>query len=114
MGAGSSETPPVPMRPNDRIIARFAIRGVLLWLGVRLLASAVFKLAGVNPLHVGLWSTSMLIVACVAVGMVDLRRRHERILIANLGVSEGACVAFFAVPAIVAEWVLSALATAYP
>ena len=91
------------MVPNTLIIARFAARGIMLWVGARLLAGAMIALAGGDPLYLDLSSAVVLVASCIALGLADVHRRHERALLDNLGVSRFARAAFFAFPALVGE-----------
>ena len=92
-----------PMRPNTLIVTRFTARGAQLWVGARLLAGAVIALAGGDPLSLSVLSALLLVALCIAIGLSDMHRRHERALLENLGVSRFARVAFFALPALVGE-----------
>jgi hypothetical protein len=97
------------MRPDRFIVVNFASRGVRLWVGTRLLGSAVVGLAGMNPLFLGFWSSCLFVAVCLALGLADIRRRHERALLANLAVPPLANVAFFAIPAFIGESAIAAI-----
>ncbi len=97
------------MRPDRLIVKRFAARGVWLWTATRLVASAVVLLAGASPLHLGALASAYIVAACLALGLVDMHRRHDRVLLSNLAVPHLARLAFFAVPAIVGESVIAAI-----
>jgi len=92
-----------PMRPNPLIIRAFLTRGAWLWIGARLLASAVIALAGTNPLDFSLMASLLIVGVSTALGAVDVVRRHERALLENLGVSRMMLLAFFAGPAALGE-----------
>ncbi|MCY7377996.1 MAG: hypothetical protein LH467_01485 [Gemmatimonadaceae bacterium] len=97
------------MRPNTLIIAHFAARGMRLWVVARLLAGAMIALDGGHPLYLDLSSAVLLVVSCIALGLADVRRRHERALLENLGVSPFARASFFACPALVGESAIAVL-----
>ena len=99
------------MLPNTLIISRFTARGAQLWIGVRLLTGAVLKLAGGDPLHLSVSSALLLVAICVALGLADVHRRHERALLDNLGVSFFARSVFFALPALIGESALACVAS---
>ena len=84
-----------------------ALRGIYLWILVRLLAMAAFAFAasqggepqGMPPVGV--------IPLCITVGLLDVRRRQERALWGNLGLSLLAVGGIFGVIAIIGEIVLA-------
>ena len=81
-----------------------------MWAAARLLSSAAIKLAGGDPLDLTVSATIFLVSACIALGLADVQRRHERALLANMGVRPLAVAAFFALPAVVGELVIVAMA----
>ena len=97
------------MRPNTLIISNFAARGMRLWVVIRLLAGSMVALAGGHPLYFDLSSAALLVASCIALGLADMRRRHERALLENLGVSPFARASFFAFPALVGESAIAVL-----
>ena len=97
------------MRPNSLIVTRFTARGAQLWVGARFLAGAVIALAGGDPLFLSVLSALLLVAVCIALGLADMHRRHERALLENLGVCRFARVAFFALPAFVGESAIALL-----
>lgn len=80
------------------------LRAVALWILVRLLVGAVGGLAGDDG--PSLDSPLGVILICCALGLVDIRRRHERALWANLGISLVAIGVVFASVATIAEGAL--------
>lgn len=98
---------PKPMRPNALIAQKYLARGARLWIGTRLLGSAVVALAGMHPLRLSFASTLVIVGASTALGLVDLLRRHELALLDNLGVSRATLAGFFAGPAIIGELSIS-------
>ena len=100
------------MRPNPLIVQQYVVRGILLWVGVRALVSAVAALAGTNPLHLTPASIMLLVAAAPVLGVVDVVRRHERALLENLAVSRTALVACLAGPAMLGELAIVFVANA--
>ncbi|MEP6492200.1 MAG: hypothetical protein ABJF01_05960 [bacterium] len=98
------------MRPNPLIARAYLARGARLWFGVRVLGSAAIAFGGMSPLHLTFGATMLIVTASVALGLVDMRRRHERALLENLGVTRITCVAFTVVPALLGEVSISLLA----
>lgn len=84
------------------------LRAVVLWISVRLLVSVVGALAaalaggGGPPLNSPFGT---ILISC-ALGLVDIRRRHERVLWANLGISLVAAGTVFASIATIGETAL--------
>ena len=99
------------MLPNTLITTRFAARGAQLWIGARLLTGAVLKLAGGDPLHLDVSSALLIVAVCIALGLADVHRRHERALLDNLGVSPLARSALFAIPALIGESAVACVAS---
>lgn len=97
------------MRPNSLIVTRFTARGAQLWFGARLLAGVTIALAGGDPVFLSVLSALLLVAICIALGLADMPRRHERALLENLGVSRVVRVAFFALPALVGEGAIALL-----
>ncbi len=81
----------------------YATRGAFLWAGSRALLSCLLLVARVNPMELSVAATMTMVVGTVALGYADLSRRHERILLANLAITHGMLVTFFAVPALLGE-----------
>lgn len=80
------------------------LRAVVLWILVRLLVGAVGAFAadsGQSP-----DSPLGVVLLCCALGLVDIRRRHERALWANLGISLVAVATIFASIATIGETAL--------
>ena len=99
------------MRPNPLIVQQYVVRGMLLWVGVRALVSAVAALAGTDPLHLTPASIMLLVGGSLALGVVDVLRRHERALLENLAVSRTALGVFFAGPAVLGELAIAFVAS---
>lgn len=91
-----------------------ATRAVIVWAMVRLLVSAVFALVPPEITASGATiratpSHAVIIALAVIVGMVDLRRRGEWMLWANLGISVMQLALLFAGTALAGELLLSLL-----
>ena len=99
------------MRPNPLIVQQYVVRGMLLWVGVRAIVSAVAALAGTDPLHLTPASILLLVGGSLALGVVDVLRRHERALLENLAVSRTALGVFFAGPAVLGELAIAFVAS---
>ena len=93
------------------VLAPFFQRGVLLWLGVRALASLITMLAGGDPLRTPLGTALLLAMLTVTAGIADTSRRHEWALLGNLMVRPLALAGIFAASAVAGEVVLHALGT---
>lgn len=91
------------MRPNPLITRAFLARSARLWIVTRILASVVVALAGANPLHLTFAATMLIVAGSLALGVAEMYRRHERMLLENLAVSRLALAVLFTAPAIVGE-----------
>lgn len=92
--------------PDRLIVTSVAGRGFALWLGTRLVVSAVLFFGKVDPLRITFGMASVVIALTTALGFVDLLRRHERILLGNLGVTWAAQAIMLAGPAAIGEAVV--------
>ena len=99
------------MRPNSLVVRTYLMRGALLWLGARLIASAALGFAEMDPLRLPVATTIGLVVFSVLIGVADVHRRHERALLGNLGLSRGMLVGFLAGPPLCGEAILSLVAS---
>lgn len=100
------------MLPNLLITRAYVVRGLWLWVGVRALVAAVFAMAELGPLPLSFGSAIQVVLLCVIVGFVDIRRRHERALLGNLGLGNAVMALLFVVPAIFGEIILRRIAHA--
>jgi len=105
----------MPLTLPDLVIAkRLLVRAAVIWAGVRgCYALAVLLLAGVfGAPELRLPITTDVAIAALTVGLVlmEVKRRHEAILLANLGVPLTSVALLAAVPALVGTAILSALA----
>ena len=99
------------MRPNPLIARKYLARGARLWIGARILVSALLVLVGMDALNLTFAATMMIVGGSLALGIADVYRRHERALLENLAVSRSALVVFFAGPAMLGELTISVAAT---
>lgn len=84
----------------------YLTRGAKLWLGVRVIVSAVFLAARVNPLRLSGEAVVAIVVLSVVLGIVETYRLREQVLLANFAVAPAMLGVMFAVPAIIGEYVL--------
>jgi uncharacterized membrane protein YfcA len=91
------------MQSNLLVTRMYLARGARLWIGVRLMGSAMMALAGTDPLHPAFAATMLIVGASAVLGVVDMHRRHERALLENLAVSRTSFFGFFVGPALVGE-----------
>ena len=94
------------MRPNQLVVRSYFARGAKLWFATRAALTALFLMAGFDPLRLSATTLIGIVVLTAALGYVDVRRRRERALLGNLGVSPLALGAFLAGPPIVGETAL--------
>jgi multidrug transporter EmrE-like cation transporter len=73
--------------PHPRVWLPFARGVLLLWVLVHLVAAMFSFLAGAASLRLSVASSVWSVVVTLAVAMVDMARRRERIFLENLGVS---------------------------
>lgn len=108
------------MRPSRRLpgalVARaWLTRATFLWLGSRLLLTSALLLTPGGHFAGQLSTAIIAIGAAVAACEADVTRRHERVLLGNLGVGNGVLLALCVVPALAGEAALMFLATlVYP
>ncbi len=91
------------MRPTPLLARKYLSRAATTWMLARLLASAVLFLGGMDVLRLSATQVALIIAAAVALGIVDVIRRHERALLENLAVSRGMLFALLGAPAFVGE-----------
>jgi len=75
------------MWPNQILLRAYLLRGVMIWLGVRMIVAAIVSLAGGSPLQLSAATSLEVVAISVILGFVEFSRRRERALLANLGVS---------------------------
>jgi hypothetical protein len=91
------------MRPNRLVVRAYLSRGAWLWLAARALLSAVFLLAGTNPLQLSAAAVVEIILLSVGLSFLETHRRRERVFLANLGVRPLVLGALFAAAAMTGE-----------
>jgi hypothetical protein len=99
--------------PNPEFARRFLIDGTILWVLLRVGHFLVGALAadqlGPPTLAIGLPAAAALVTLTGALTLLDVLRRREGILLANLGVPLRAVVVTGAVPALIGEVVAAIL-----
>lgn len=90
----------------------YLLRGASLWLGGRVLVSALLLLAGVDPFALTVSASLQIVGIIVALGLIDTLRRHERALLGNLGVSFATLALVIGTPALLGELLVRLLASA--
>jgi hypothetical protein len=93
-------------QPNALFLRAYLLRGASLWLGGRVLVSALLLLAGVDPFALTASSSLQIVGIIVALGLIDTLRRHERALLGNLGVSFPMLALVIGAPALLGELVV--------
>ncbi|MGQ0539640.1 MAG: hypothetical protein ACT4R6_11870 [Gemmatimonadaceae bacterium] len=99
------------MHPNPLIVRAYALRGLRLWVGTRVLVSLVLMWAETHPLRLSAGAIIQLILLSVTVCFVDTWRHRERALLGNLAVSPLVLAGLFSVPSILGETVLVVVAS---
>jgi len=95
----------------------YLLRSAVTWLLARLLLAVVMATAALLDGGTDAGTTvvfdaigeAVIVLACAALGMVDIRRRGERALLGNFGVRPAVLVAWIAGPAVAGEIVLALL-----
>jgi hypothetical protein len=102
------------MRLPDRIFTLALLRRALyLWVGVRLLtalAGSGIGRSGLLPLSPG--ATALVILIVGFLGILEMRRRNEHLLLANFGVSQALLTVLCVLPPVVAEVLVGLIARA--
>ena len=91
------------MRPSMSIVNAYAVRGVRIWVGVRLLVSAVLFVSGFDPFTIGMGGGFEVVLLSIGVSTVDTYRHHEGAWLANLGVQPAVLCCLFGAPALLGE-----------
>ena len=94
------------MRPNRLIVRAYLTRGTALWLATRSIASAVLFLGGTDPLRISRGVAVEIVLLSVVVSVLEMKRRRESTLLANLGVRWFTIGALCVAPALVGELVV--------
>jgi hypothetical protein len=103
-----------PMLPNALVLRAYTLRSALLWLGLRGATALTLALAELPPFPRSLGAVHLFIALSLLLCFADVWRRHERVLIGNLGVSPWALGAICLVPAVIGELLLVALLRLIP
>jgi nitrate/nitrite transporter NarK len=98
----------LPGRLFTRALLR---RGIFIWLGTRIL----FRFAGglvadrLGPPSIFILPPTAIALSCLvgALGLLEARRRHEHLLLANLGVAQWRLWVIATLPALVAEMLVA-------
>lgn len=93
--------------PPRSLVTAYLSRGLQSWCAVRLVLAAVLLMNNRPPIHVDDAAVVGIPVLSVIVGYIDVTRRGERVLLANLGISSAAVLVPLMVPGIIGEIVLA-------
>lgn len=100
--------------PDPVVTRRLLVRAAVLWFGTRVLFGFAGLLAAgvLGPPSIVVAPHTAIAIACVvgALGVLDVRRRHEHLLLANLGVSQWPVWTLSMVPALIAEGLVALVA----
>jgi hypothetical protein len=75
------------MRVHRLLVTSYVARHARLWLLVRVTMSVLFVLVREHPLRLATGTIAGLVVLCAFLNVLEMARRHEFELLANLGVS---------------------------
>jgi hypothetical protein len=102
------------MRLPDRIFTLALLRRALyLWVGVRLLtglAGSGISRSGLLPLPPR--ATVLLVLIVGLLGILEMRRRNEHLLLANFGVSQALLAVLCLLPPLIAETLVALITRA--
>jgi len=93
------------------VLRAYLGRGARLWLAVRLLASGILLVAGLNPLRLAPAAVVEIVVFSVIACLVDTYWHHERAWLGNLGIRPLTLGSLFVFPALLGETILAILRT---
>ena len=96
------------MATNTLVTTTYLLRGALLWAVARATISLFLVLGGGSAVALPFVMIIPVVAAVVFLGWIDIGRRHERILLGNLGIRPLFISALLAAPAVVGEALLSA------
>lgn len=100
------------MRVPSTVIKAYLRRGAGIWLLMRVCISAVLAFGGEDPLRLAPAALATVVAGSAALMWIDIRWRHERLLIGNLGFAPGALSCLALIPALLGEIALRTLAHA--
>ena len=89
--------------PAGLIARAYLVRSMVTWLGARGIIAMALALGNFDPVRLSFPSVLQIVFLSVVLGMIDVRRRHESALLANLGVSRHTWIGLFAMPAVLGE-----------
>lgn len=93
----------VPIHISGLVGRAYLSRGAWLWLALRTLLGVLLVLSSASPIRLSFALSASLVAAVCVLSYLDLRRRHESVLLHNLGMPVMLIVAIATVPAILAE-----------
>ena len=96
------------MASNTLVTTAFLFRGALLWAVTRATVSLFLVLGGGTGLAIPFIMIVLVVATVVVLGWLDIRRRHERVLLGNLGIRPLLVTALLAGPAVLGEALLTA------
>ena len=98
--------------PNPEFTRKFLVVGAAAWVLVRVAFALALAIADVPvpPLILEPPASVAVVAICSGLVVLDVLRKRERILLANLGVALGAVALIGAIPALVAETAITLLA----
>ena len=106
---------PLKRLPNPEFARRFLIDGAVTWALLRCALVAVAVVSddplAAPTLNLGLPASVTLVTLCGALILVDVLRRRESILLADLGIPLRAVVLTGAIPALIGETLTTLLAS---
>src|SRR4051812_49452674 len=91
------------MRPDALIVRAYLTRGLIIWVGARLLVSAIIALAGANPLDTTPGTVLGIVVCATILAVAQTTRLRESILLGNLRISPLMLASMLAIPAAIGE-----------
>jgi hypothetical protein len=96
-----------PMATSTLITTAYLLRGALLWAVARATVSLFLVLGGGSGVAIPFVMIILVVATVVVLGWIDIRRKHERVLLGNLGVRPLVVSALLAAPAVLGETLLS-------
>ena len=97
--------------PNHLITRSYLARAFSLWLAIRILLAVAAAFIATNPIRLPAAGIAPIVVLTVLVAFIDTRWRHERALLGNLGISGITVAVLFAIPPLIAKFVMHVLVT---
>ena len=91
------------MLANPVVVRAYALRSANLWLGLRGTMALVLAVADLPPFPRSANAVLFFVLVTTLICVLDVRRRHERALIGNLGLSLWTLAGISVIPPILAE-----------